>query len=199
MRARVLALATCGALIVGLLSAPAARADEPAVPPAAPAEAAGEPEAAAAAEAVVETEIAAATARLGARSNEVLFAHGRSKARDMRGVMKSLYRGKWFMPKKEKKRRCIVKRESRGNYRAVSAKGIYRGAYQMNRRLAVGTTYRMQREVAKEMGPRAAAEVKKLRKIPTQKWNRYWQDRAFWTIWRKGKGASHWHGGARRC
>ena len=23
-------------------------------------------------------------------------------------------------------------------------------------------------------------------------WNRYWQDRAFWTIWRKGKGSFHW-------
>ena len=103
------------------------------------------------------------------------------------------------MPRKEKKRRCIVKRESRGNYRAVSAKGIYRGAYQMNRRLAVSATYKMRREVAKEMGPKAAAQVLRLRRIPTQKWNRYWQDRAFWTIFNKGDGASHWRGGARRC
>ena len=189
MRARMLALATSGALVIGMLSAPAAIADEPATAPGVTAEAPS----------AVEAEIATATAKLGTRSNEVLFAHGKSTARDMRGIMKSLYRGKWFMPKKEKKRRCIVKRESHGNYRAVSAKGLYRGAYQMNRRLAVGATYQMQREVAKEMGPRAAAEVAKLRKIPTQKWNRYWQDRAFWTIWKKGKGASHWRGGARRC
>lgn len=187
MRARILACATSGALVIAMLSAPAASADEPATAPALTVEA------------VVATEIAAAAAKLGTRSKEALFAHGKGSARDMRGVMKSLYRGKWFMPKKEKKRRCIIKRESHGNYRAVSAKGIYRGAYQMNRRLAVGATYQMQREVAKEMGPRAAAEVAKLRKIPTQNWNRYWQDRAFWTIWKKGKGAFHWRGGARRC
>lgn len=193
MRGRVLALATSAALVIGMLSAPAAHADEPAAAPGAATAAV------ATAETAVATEIARASARLGIRSNEVLFAHGKSMARDMRGVMKSLYRGKWFMPKKEKKRRCIIKRESHANYRAVSAKGLYRGAYQMNRRLAVSATYQMQREVAKEMGPRAAAEVAKLRKIPTQKWNRYWQDRAFWTIWKKGKGASHWRGGHRRC
>jgi hypothetical protein len=34
---------------------------------------------------------------------------------------------------------------------------------------------------------------------PVVKWNRYWQDRAFWTIWRKGKGKSHWRGGAVKC
>lgn len=187
MRGRALALATCGALVIGMLSAPAATADDQ------------EPAVEVSVEAAVTAEITEAAATLGARSDEVLFAHGKSTARDMRGVMKSLYRGKWFMPKKEKKRRCIIKRESHGNYRAVSAKGIYRGAYQMNRRLAVGATYQMQREVAKEMGPRAAAEVAKLRKIPTQKWNRYWQDRAFWTIWKKGDGASHWRGGHRRC
>ncbi len=183
MRARLVVLATASTLALGLLIAPGAAADE------------GAPAATAASTAPS----TAPAGKLGARSVELLFAQGKGKARDMRGVMPSLYRGKWFVKRAEKKRRCIVRRESHGRYTAVSRGGLYRGAYQMNRGLAVGATYRMQREVRREMGPEAAARVAKLRRIPTQWWNRYWQDRAFWTIYRKGKGASHWRGGAWHC
>ncbi len=130
---------------------------------------------------------------------ELALAQGDFKAGDRHGVMVSLYQGKWFMPKREKVRRCIAKRESGANYRAVSAGGRYRGAYQMSRRLAVGASWMMQREVRKELGVEAVMIVKALRKKPTQQWNRYWQDRAFWTIWRHGKGKSHWRGGAHGC
>ncbi|MSY41387.1 MAG: hypothetical protein F2646_04530 [Actinobacteria bacterium] len=130
---------------------------------------------------------------------ELALAQGDFKAADRHGLMISLYQGKWFMPKREKVRRCIVKRESGANYRAVSAGGRYRGAYQMNRRLAVGASWMMQGEVRKELGAEAVKIVKALRNKPTQQWNRYWQDRAFWTIWRGGKGKSHWRGGAHGC
>ena len=62
----------------------------------------------------------------------------------------------------------------------------------MNRALAIGATHMMMKEVRKEMGKPGVRALKRLREIPTQQWNRYWQDRAFWTIWRKGKGAFHW-------
>ena len=130
---------------------------------------------------------------------ELALAQGEFKAGDRHGAMVSLYQGKWFMPKREKVRRCIVKRESGANYRAVSAGGRYRGAYQMSRRLAVGASWMMQGEVSKELGAEAVKIVIALRKKPTQQWNRYWQDRAFWTIWRHGKGKSHWRGGAHGC
>ena len=130
---------------------------------------------------------------------ELALAQGEFKAGDRHGAMVSLYQGKWFMPKREKVRRCIVKRESGANYRAVSAGGRYRGAYQMSRRLAVGASWMMQREVRKGLGAEAEKIVIALRKKPTQQWNRYWQDRAFWTIWRHGKGKSHWRGGAHGC
>ena len=130
---------------------------------------------------------------------ELALAQGEFKAGDRHGAMVSLYQGKWFMPKREKVRRCIVKRESGANYRAVSAGGRYRGAYQMSRRLAVGASWMMQREVRKGLGAEAEKIVLALRKQPTQQWNRYWQDRAFWTIWRHGKGKSHWRGGAHGC
>jgi len=137
---------------------------------------------------------------LGARlAVEKSHALGSPDSQDMKGFEPSLYRGKWYMPKKEEIRRCIMDREANHNYRAVSAGGLYRGAYQMNRGLARGVTFMMQKEVKKEMGPEAVAVVKQLRKIPTQQWNRYWQDRAFWTIWRNGKGKHHWRTSYRPC
>lgn len=128
------------------------------------------------------------------RARERSFLAGEGKAGDTRGVMKSLYQGKWFVEKHESIRRCIVRRESDGNYKVVSAGGLYRGAYQMNRSLALGATHQMLDEVVEEFGPEAADIVRQLRDMPTQQWNRYWQDRAFWTVWRKGKGAFHWRG-----
>jgi hypothetical protein len=113
--------------------------------------------------------------------------------------MKSLYQGKWYMPKKEAVRKCILDRESNFDYEAVSRGGIYRGGYQMNRALAIGASWMMQREVRKEMGAEGLKIVRALRTTKTQKWNRYWQDRAFWTIWRKGEGRRHWGVGATMC
>ena len=130
---------------------------------------------------------------------EMSFAQGNGKANDDNGFMKSLYQGKWYMPKKEAVRRCIIDRESNFDYEAVSRGGLYRGAYQMSRALAIGATWMMQKEVRKEMGDEFVAILKHLRQIPTHKWNRYWQDRAFWTVWRKGDGRRHWGSGARNC
>jgi len=131
---------------------------------------------------------------------EYLYATGfHPSANQLRGVSESLYRGKWFVPRHDQRRKCIVKRESKGNYEAVSSRGLYRGAYQMTRALAVGATWMMQAEVRREMGDEGLKMVQALREIPPNRWNRYWQDRAFWTIWAKGKGQRHWHGGARSC
>jgi hypothetical protein len=129
---------------------------------------------------------------------EAALMRGDRQAADLLGWMPSLYQGKWYMPKKERIRRCIMDRESHFNYRAVGA-GTYFGAYQMNRGLAVNATYTMQKEVAKEMGDAGVAIVKALRKTPPNTWNRYWQDRAFWTIWGNGRGAHHWRGGGLNC
>ena len=132
-------------------------------------------------------------------ARELAHAMGSEDSLDLRGLMPSLYRGKWFKPGKDDVRRCIVDRESNGNYKAVSSGGIYRGAYQFSKRLAIGATWMMQSEVRKEFGDAAVDIVKSLRERPMQQWNRYWQDRAFWTIWRDGRGKHHWRGGAWLC
>lgn len=131
------------------------------------------------------------------RERELAFARGSRMAADLTGYMPSLYTGKWYMPGKEDVRRCIMKRESHANYR--SSNGVYHGAYQMSTALGRGATWMMQAEVKREMGEEGVAIVKALRKLTPNKWNRYWQDRAFWTIWRNGAGSKHWRGGAHSC
>ena len=120
------------------------------------------------------------------------FLLGAGAASDLMGYEPSLYTGKWYMPGKEDVRRCIMDRESNHNYRASN--GTYHGAYQMSGPLGVGATWMMQRDVRKEFGDEGVKIVQELRKLTPNKWNRYWQDRAFWTVWRNGAGADHWRG-----
>lgn len=129
---------------------------------------------------------------------ETVLARGDRQAANMMGYLPSLYQGKWYMPGREGVRRCIMDRESNFNYRANGG-GMYFGAYQMSADLARGATYMMQSEVAKEMGAEGVAMLRALRQTPPNNWNRYWQDRAFWTIWAKGDGAGHWRGGGINC
>lgn len=132
-------------------------------------------------------------------ATETAHAFGSEASMDRKGFRQSLYQGKWYMPAKEDRRQCISKREAHHNYGAVSAGGLYRGAYQFSNALARGATWMMQPEVRKEMGEAGVDLVQELRKTPMNQWNRYWQDRAFWTIWAKGRGSHHWHGGSRSC
>ena len=128
---------------------------------------------------------------------EASLMRGSRQAADLLGYLPSLYQGKWYDPQVESVRRCIMDRESNFNYRATS--GTYHGAYQMSAALGRGATWMMQREVRKEMGEEGVAILRALRQLTPNKWNRYWQDRAFFTIWRDGAGAGHWRGGAHAC
>lgn len=127
---------------------------------------------------------------------ETAHAFGSPESRDLIGYEVSLYQGKWYMPKREKMRKCLSKIESHHHYKAG---GYYRGAYQFSKALARGVTWMMQPEVKKEMGDAGVDLIQKLRKTSMNKWNRYWQDRAFWTIWNEGKGKNHWRAGKGRC
>ncbi len=128
---------------------------------------------------------------------ETAYAFGSPKSNDRIGYERSLYQGKWYMPNREDLRKCISKVESRHRYKAGG--GYYRGAYQFSKSLARGVTWMMQPEVKKEMDDAGVNLIKQLRKTPMNNWNRYWQDRAFWTIWANGQGKSHWRGASSRC
>ncbi len=134
------------------------------------------------------------------------FAHFtlRSRAtRDLHGVERSLYRGRYFRPGLEDKRRCIAQRESEGYYTVVSSSGSYFGAYQVSRELARGATWMMLPEHRRLLGAATAKRIlADLRQRPMNTWPRYWQDAAFSTVmnWEHtGSGASHWAGGRWHC
>jgi hypothetical protein len=113
---------------------------------------------------------ASASAPTGERNTKV--------SRSMRGIRSSAYVGKYYSPRHERTRKCIVRKESGGNYRIASRTGKYRGAYQFNAHLA--------RHTAKRMGHAELANK------PFNQWSRFHQDKAFWTVWNRGNGRGHW-------
>jgi hypothetical protein len=96
----------------------------------------------------------------------------------MTGVRSSAYVGSYYDKRYEGTRKCIVRKESGGNYRISSSSGRYKGAYQFNSSLANSTARKMGRP--------------DLVNKPMNTWSRYDQDKAFWTVWNHGKGASNW-------
>ena len=114
-------------------------------------------------------------------------------AQNMQGYAPSLYTGKWYHPRWENTRKCIMRRESRYNYRAANSRSSARGAYQfLDSQWRRSLTYMLMPEHAD-----MKKEILSLRKKPIHKWNRYWQDAAFYTVWRHGKGKHHWYLGGR--
>lgn len=106
-------------------------------------------------------------------------------SRSLRGVRASAYIGKYYSARYEVTRRCIVRRESGGNYRISSPGGRYRGAYQFNSGLARATARKMGRP--------------DLARKPISSWSRFEQDKAFWVVWNHGRGAGHWRSTRHRC
>lgn len=119
------------------------------------------------------------------------------------GVKESLYHGKFFRKHQERKRKCIVKRESNGHYFSTNRANGYFGAYQMSRPLAVGAAWMMRDELRKMFGHTVGTEISRvLRKTEPHRWHRFYQDMAFATVanWNgEGSGLRHWHGGRFAC
>ena len=125
--------------------------------------------------------VGAATAASGAVRTAVAPSAGERNpkvSRSLTGVRPSAYIGKYYRTRSEGTRRCIVRRESGGNYRIASASGRYRGAYQFNASLARATAKRMGRS--------------DLARRPMNRWSRFEQDKAFWIVWNNGRGAGNW-------
>jgi len=115
------------------------------------------------------------------------------QAKDWKGHEPSLYTGKHYHKKWAQVRKCIMHRESRSNYRARSSISTASGAYQfLDSQWRVSLTWMMLKE-SKSSKDGLAADIRALREKPIQKWNRYYQDRAFYTAWDNGRGADHWN------
>lgn len=120
-------------------------------------------------------------------------------AKDMYGFEPSLYRGKWYTPKFEDERKCIMQRESNFWYRAANKVSSARGAYQfLDNSWRSGLVHMFVKE-SKKTKDGLVKEARLLRNKPIHKWSRYWQDRAFFTAWRFSEGRPHWYHGYSKC
>jgi len=193
LQSATVAAITLGAFGLGVVLAPAvsaAETDSTTTSVATPAPASSDP----AASPTPTAQNVTAKAQSSTVERERRYARGQGAAADRRGLMASLYRGAGYSYSAEKNRLCIAKRESHGNYTSGSTHSPYQGAYQMSRALARGATWMMQPAVKRQFGAEGLKILSSLRRTPVVKWNRYWQDRAFFAIWRGGKGRAHWGG-----
>lgn len=114
------------------------------------------------------------------------------QARNLEGWGKSLYRGKWWRADYADVRRCIMRRESNFRYTAKNPTSSASGAYQfLDSKWRRGLVHMMLAE-SKATGDGLAPQIRQLKHVPIRQWSRYFQDRAFYTAWRHGKGAKHW-------
>ena len=106
----------------------------------------------------------------------------------------SLYQGRHYVERHNRKRICVRHRESKHDYRAVSRSGRYRGAYQFSPELARGAAWMIQAELRATGTPkREAIRIgRELRAHPMNQWAPFFQDLAFWLVWDQGEGRSHW-------
>lgn len=129
---------------------------------------------------------------------EVAVAMSRD-ARDMVGYEESLYTGDWYQPSAEPIRKCIMHRESRYHYRTANPVSSARGAYQFLDNSWRQPLVWMMLDESRKNRDGLVDEIKALAAKPINQWNRYYQDRAFWTAWRFGDGAKHWYHPGIRC
>ena len=117
-------------------------------------------------------------------------------AQDRKGYEKSLYRGKYYHADQERFRHCVMSRESHFSYRAANKSSSARGAYQfLDNNWRDGLVHMMLKE-SKKSGDGLAPQIKRLFKKPIHHWNRYWQDRAFFSALNyngKWSGKKHWN------
>lgn len=125
-----------------------------------------------------------------------------SREHGMRGPLPSLYRGEFFHADQEPYRLCVGDREGGFTYMIRGGGGNnYYGTYQMSAALVRGASWMMAAE-SRRTGDGLRDDARDLLHVPGNKWSRYWQDRAFFTVLNaKGKwsGKSHWAGGRWSC
>lgn len=131
-------------------------------------------------------------------SSEYAAAHS-VEATDRKGFETSLYQGTWYSPKWRDVRKCVMKRESHYRYSARNKTSSAMGAYQFLDRVWRDSLVWMMLKESNDTNDNLQSEARKLRNKPIAQWNRYWQDRAFYTAWQHGKGKAHWYHHGIKC
>ena len=119
------------------------------------------------------------------------------------GVQESAYHGKFYRAGQEAYRKCVLRRESNGNYFSTNRAGDSWGAYQLTKALGVGAGWMVQPELVRLLGKEQGRKVAEwMRSVTPNRWNRWQSDAAFYTVlnWNgDGSGAKHWRGGRWTC
>jgi len=120
-------------------------------------------------------------------------------AEDRKGFEPSLYRGEWYSPEWWQVRKCIMHRESRYDYGARNKTSSAQGAYQfLDNKWRNSLVWMMLKE-SNDTNDFLQPGLRELRDVPIAKWSRYWQDRAFYTVWQHGEGKLHWYYNGSKC
>ena len=134
-----------------------------------------------------------------ARSNRVhpeFQAAVTKQAEDLKGYEKSLYRGKYYYQGQESWRKCVMKRESNYRYKAKNRSSSASGAYQfLDNNWRDGLVWMMIKE-SKKTDDDLDPFLRDLFDVHITQWNRYFQDRAFFTALNfegKWAGKKHWN------
>ena len=134
-----------------------------------------------------------------ARSNRVhpeFQAAVTKQAKDLKGYEKSLYRGKYYYKGQESWRKCVMKRESNYRYKAKNRSSSASGAYQfLDNNWRDGLVWMMIKE-SKKTDDNLDPFLRDLFDVHITQWNRYFQDRAFFTALNfegKWAGKTHWN------
>ena len=134
-----------------------------------------------------------------ARSNRVhpeFQAAVTKQAKDLKGYEKSLYRGKYYYKGQEAWRKCVMDRESNFRYKAKNRSSSASGAYQfLDNNWRDGLVWMMIKE-SKKTDDNLDPFLRDLFDVHITKWNRYFQDRAFFTALNfegKWAGKKHWN------
>jgi hypothetical protein len=134
-----------------------------------------------------------------ARSNRVhpeFQAAVTKQAKDLKGYEKSLYRGKYYYKSQEAWRKCVMDRESNFRYKAKNRSSSASGAYQfLDNNWRDGLVWMMIKE-SKKTDDNLDPYLRDLFDVHITKWNRYFQDRAFFTALNfegKWAGKKHWN------
>ena len=134
-----------------------------------------------------------------ARSNKVhpeFQAAVTKQAKDLKGYEKSLYRGKYYYKGQESWRKCVMRRESNFRYKAKNRSSSASGAYQfLDNSWRDGLVWMMIKE-SKKTDDGLDPYLRDLFDVHITQWNRYFQDRAFFTALNfegKWAGKKHWN------
>lgn len=102
------------------------------------------------------------------------------------------YRGTHYARKWEPFRRCVVHRESRGDYRARNPRSSAAGAYQF-----LASQWRD--SLVWMLMPEFGNNVRVLWRVPLHKWPALYQDAAFFTVVAQRGGWRHWYYAGSPC